>query len=43
MSLAESAGFRGVYSAEFYDGRSKPMDYEKVADWMIEHIQASLT
>ena len=42
MRLAESAGFGGIYSAEYYDGRSKPMDYETVADWMLEHIKANL-
>ena len=42
MKLAQSAGFPGYYSAEYYDGRHKPVDYEKVADWMIEHIKANL-
>jgi len=42
MQLAESAGFPGYYSAEYYDGRGKPIDYEKVADWMLEHIRANL-
>lgn len=42
MRLARASGFPGYYSAEYYDGRAKPVDYEKVADWMIEHIQANL-
>lgn len=41
--LAQSLGFPGFYSAEYYDGSAKPLDYEKVADWMIEHLKANLS
>jgi sugar phosphate isomerase/epimerase len=42
VRLSESMGFAGYYSAEYYDGRGRPVDYEKVADWMLEHIKANL-
>ena len=42
MRMAQAAGFPGYYSAEYYDGHGKPVDYEKVTDWMIEHIKGSL-
>ncbi len=42
MRMAQASGFPGYYSAEYYDGHGKPVDYEKVTDWMIEHIKANL-
>lgn len=42
IRLAESMGFRGYYSAEYYDPQHRPVDYEKVADWMLEHIRDNI-
>jgi len=42
MRMAQASGFRGYYSAEYYDGHGKSVDYEKVTDWMIEHIKGNL-
>jgi len=42
MRMAQASGFPGYYSAEYYDGHGKPVDYERVTDWMIEHIKGNL-
>lgn len=42
MRMAQASGFPGYYSAEYYDGQGKPVDYERVTDWMIERIKANL-
>lgn len=42
MRIARESGFPGYYSAEHYDSKATPTDYEKVADWMIKHIVANL-
>lgn len=39
MQLVVDSGYTGIYSAEYWDGSGKPVDYEWVADWMIEHIK----
>ncbi len=39
MRMAEEIGFPGYYSTEYYDRYAKPVEYEKIADWMIEHIK----
>ena len=39
MRISVEAGFPGYYSAEYYDRYAKPVDYERIADWMVEHIK----
>jgi len=36
MRIAVESGFRGVYSVDYWDHEAKPVDYEKIADWLIE-------
>ncbi len=42
VRVCEEAGFNGVYSGEQYDPNEKDMDYEQVADWIIEHVKANI-
>jgi len=40
--LAENLGFKGVYSVEQWSGKYSDIDYEKVADWLIEHVKKNI-
>jgi sugar phosphate isomerase/epimerase len=42
VRTCEAAGYRGIYSAEQRDPSTEPRDFEKIADWMIEHITANI-
>ena len=42
MRIARESGFSGYYSAEYWAPKSKRTDYENIADWMLQHIRASL-
>lgn len=42
IQLAERAGFKGIYSVEQWSREELPVDYEKVADWMLEHVRANI-
>ncbi len=42
VQMAEAAGFKGIYSVEQWDRTDHDMDYEKVADWLLEHVSANL-
>jgi sugar phosphate isomerase/epimerase len=42
VRTCEAAGFTGIYSAEQWDPSTTPRDFERIADWMIEHIAANL-
>lgn len=40
MKIAKEGGFKGIYSIEQWEGKTRPLDYyEKVTDWMIEFIR----
>jgi len=40
MKIAKDCGFKGIYSIEQWDAKTRPLDYyEKVTDWMIELIK----
>ncbi|WP_460971016.1 sugar phosphate isomerase/epimerase family protein [Spirosoma migulaei] len=42
VQLAERMGFKGIYSLEQYSGKYLNLDYEKVADWLIEHVKRNI-
>jgi sugar phosphate isomerase/epimerase len=42
VRMAERAGFKGVYAVEQWTRANPAIDYEKVGDWLIEHVQANL-
>jgi hypothetical protein len=42
VRLAENHGFKGVYSVEQWSRNEQNIDYEKVGDWLIEHVRANI-
>ncbi len=42
VRTCEAAGFKGIYSAEQWDPSTAPRDFEKIAEYMIEHISANI-
>ena len=40
--LAERAGFKGIYLVEQWNRGYQELDYEKVADWMLERVRANV-
>ena len=39
---AESLGFKGLYSVEQWSPKFQDIDYEKVGDWLIEHVEKNV-
>lgn len=42
VRIMEEGGFTGTYSLEQWEDGLPDYDYEKIVDWMIEHVQASM-
>jgi sugar phosphate isomerase/epimerase len=42
VRMCEDAGFKGRYMVSQYSGKYQPLDYAKVADWVIEHLKANM-
>ncbi|MBD0333288.1 MAG: sugar phosphate isomerase/epimerase [Chitinophagaceae bacterium] len=42
VRLAESHGFKGIYLVEQWNSKFQDIDYEKVGDWMIEHVKKNI-
>lgn len=42
VRLAESTGFKGIYSVEQWSRNDLDVDAEKVVDWMLEHVRANI-
>ena len=42
VQMAEQAGFRGIYSVEQWSREYQAIDYEKVGDWLIEHVSRNI-
>lgn len=38
MRIAVESGFKGVYSVDYWDKEARPADYERIADWLIDHV-----
>jgi sugar phosphate isomerase/epimerase len=43
VQMCERAGFKGIYLVEQWSRKDQDLDYEKIADWMIERVRANLT
>ncbi len=42
IRLAERAGFKGIYSVEQWSPKDLEVNYERVADWMLQRVRANL-
>lgn len=42
VRMCERAGFRGVYLVEQWSRREQDVDYEKIADWLLERVRANI-
>lgn len=42
VRMAEQAGFKGVYAVEQWTRSNPDIDYEKVGDWLIDHVKANM-
>jgi len=43
IRIMEEGGFRGIYSLEQWESGVLDYDFEKIVDWMIEHVSANLS
>jgi sugar phosphate isomerase/epimerase len=42
VRMAERSGFRGVYAVEQWTRSNPNIDYERVGDWLIQHVKANI-
>ena len=42
VKMCEDAGFKGRYMVSQYADKYQPIDYEKAADWIIEHLKSNM-
>jgi sugar phosphate isomerase/epimerase len=42
VQLCERAGFKGIYLVEQWSRRDQDLDYEKIADWMLQRVRMNL-
>lgn len=42
VQLCERLGFKGVYMVSQYSSKFQDIDYEKVGDWVIEHLRRNI-
>ena len=42
VRIMEDGGYTGIYSLEQWENGLPDYDFEKIVDWMIEHVQANL-
>ena len=42
VQLCERAGFKGIYLVEQWSRKDQDLDYEKIADWMIQRVRANI-
>jgi sugar phosphate isomerase/epimerase len=42
VRLAESLGFKGIYMVAQYNGQFQDLDYDKVANWVIDHLKKNI-
>jgi sugar phosphate isomerase/epimerase len=43
VQIMEAGGFRGIYSLEQWENGPLDYDFEKIVDWMTEHVIANLS
>jgi len=42
VRMCERAGFKGIYLVEQWSRRDQDMDYEKIADWLLQRVRANI-
>ena len=42
VRIMEDGGFKGIYSLEQWENGPLNYDFEKIVDWMIEHVLANI-
>ncbi len=42
VQMCERLGFKGIYSVEQWGGKAHTLDFEKVTDWMIDHVKNNI-
>jgi sugar phosphate isomerase/epimerase len=42
VQLCERAGFKGIYLVEQWSRKDQDLDYEKIADWMLQRVRANI-
>lgn len=42
VKLCERAGFKGIYLVEQWSRREQDLDYEKIADWLLDRVRANI-
>lgn len=42
VRIMEDGGYRGIYSMEQWENGLPDYDFEKIVDWMIEHVKANV-
>jgi sugar phosphate isomerase/epimerase len=42
VQMCERAGFKGIYLVEQWSRRDQDLDYEKIADWLLERVRANI-
>jgi sugar phosphate isomerase/epimerase len=42
VKLAEQHGFKGIYSVEQWSPQYQDINYEKIGDWLIDHVKSNL-
>lgn len=42
VQMCERAGFKGIYLVEQWSRREQDLDYEKIADWLLERVRANI-
>lgn len=42
VQLCERAGFKGIYLVEQWSRKEQDLDYEKIADWLLQRVRANI-
>ena len=42
VQLCERAGFKGIYLVEQWSRKDQALDYEKIADWLLQRVRADI-
>jgi len=42
VQLCERAGFKGIYLAEQWSRKEQDVDYEKIADWLLQRVRKNI-
>jgi sugar phosphate isomerase/epimerase len=42
VQLCERAGFKGIYLVEQWSRRDQDLDYERIADWLLQRVRANI-